>query len=152
VTLIKVLTVHIVDKANQILNLTKPFVDQGKILSRNKSDIEKNINDFILLFDQDQLIACAGLKDCQEGSMGEIYSLAVSQDSQNTGVSADLLAKVLVEAKKRQFSKVFALTKFGTDWFIKNNFTQMKISDLPSKRQKYFNHDRNSSIFFKDVN
>ena len=53
--------------------------------------------------------------------------------------------------KLRKFSKIFALTKFGTDWFVKNGFTQMNISDLPIKRQKYFNHDRNSSIFFKEV-
>ena len=142
---------YIVDKANQILNLIQPFVDQGKILSRNEIEIKKNINDFVLLFDNDQLVACAGLKDCQEGSMGEIYSLAVAQEAQSTGLSKTLLNMILAKAKERKFSKVFALTKYGTDWFVKNGFTQMKISDLPSKRQKYFNHDRNSSIFFKKV-
>ncbi len=140
------------DNSEQILTLIKPFVDQGKILSRSKNEIEKNINDFVLLFEKSQLVACAGLKDCQEGSMGEIYSLAVAQDSQNTGLSNQLLDKILANAKQRNFSKVFALTKFGTEWFIKNNFTKMQISDLPRKRQKYFNHDRNSSIFFKEVN
>ncbi|SMN14984.1 N-acetylglutamate synthase [uncultured Candidatus Thioglobus sp.] len=134
------------------MTLIKPFVDQGKILSRSKDEIEKNINDFVLLFEKNQLVACAGLKDCQEGSMGEIYSLAVAQDSQNTGLSNQLLDKILANAKQRNFSKVFALTKFGTEWFIKNNFTKMQISDLPKKRQKYFNYDRNSSIFFKEVN
>lgn len=139
------------DNSEQILSLIKPFVDQGKILFRSKDEIEKNINDFVLLFDNEQLIACAGLKDCQEGLMGEIYSLAVAQDSQNTGLSTELLNKILVSAKQRRFTKVFALTKFGTEWFLKNGFIQMKISDLPVKRQKYFNHDRNSSIFFKEV-
>jgi len=28
----------------------------------------------------------------------------------------------------------------------------MKISELPKKRQALFDHQRNSSIFFKDVN
>ncbi|CAC9544312.1 N-acetylglutamate synthase (EC 2.3.1.1) [uncultured Gammaproteobacteria bacterium] len=140
------------DNSEQILTLIKPFVDQGKILSRSKNEIEKNINDFVLLFEKSQLVACAGLKDCQEGSMGEIYSLAVAQDFQNTGLSNQLLDKILANAKQRNFSKVFALTKFGTEWFIKNNFTKMQISDLPKKRQKYFNYDRNSSIFFKEVN
>jgi amino-acid N-acetyltransferase len=97
------------------------------------------------------MLACAGLKDCQEGSMGEIYSLAVAKNVQNTGLSKKLLNKILIKAKLRKFSKIFALTKFGTDWFVKNGFTQMNISDLPIKRQKYFNHDRNSSIFFKEV-
>jgi amino-acid N-acetyltransferase len=139
------------DKSEQILTLIKPFVDQGKILVRSKVEIKKNINDFILLFDNNQLVACAGLKDCQEGSMGEIYSLAVAKNSQNLGLSMQLLDKILMEAKRQKFNKVFALTKYETDWFLKHRFTQMKISDLPSKRQKYFNHDRNSSIFFKDI-
>jgi N-acetylglutamate synthase-like GNAT family acetyltransferase len=139
------------DKSEQILTLLKPFVDQEKILLRSKEEIEKNINDFILLFDNNQLVACAGLKDCQEGSMGEIYSLAVAKNSQNLGLSMQLLDKILIEAKRRKFSKVFALTKYETNWFLKHQFTQMKISNLPKKRQKYFNHDRNSSIFFKDI-
>jgi amino-acid N-acetyltransferase len=140
-----------VDKASQILNLIQPFVDEGKILSRSKDEIEQSINDFVLLFDNDQIIACAGLKDCQEDSVGEVYSLAVAQNVQNNGFSKKLLAKILENAKQRQFAKIFALTKFGTDWFTKNGFTQMQVSDLPSKRQQYFNHDRNSSIFFKEV-
>jgi amino-acid N-acetyltransferase len=139
------------DNSEQILTLIKPFVEQGKILPRSKQEIEQNINDFILLFDDKQLLACAGLKDCQEGSMGEIYSLAVAKNSQNTGLSNELLSKILANAKQRKFSKIFALTKFGTDWFVKNGFIQMKISDLPVKRQRYFNHDRNSSIFFKEI-
>ncbi len=126
-------------------------MEQGKILPRSRQEIEESIDDFVLLFDGDQLLACAGLKDCQEGSMGEIYSLAVAKNVQNTGLSKKLLNKILIKAKLRKFSKIFALTKFGTDWFVKNGFTQMNISDLPIKRQKYFNHDRNSSIFFKEV-
>jgi len=140
-----------VDKASQILTLIQPFVEQGKILPRTKAQINDQLDDFVLLFDNDQLVACAGLKDCKEGSMGEIYSLAVARQAQNTGLSADLLDKIMLKAQQEKFSKIFALTKYGTQWFIKNGFTLMNISDLPSKRQQYFNHDRNSSIFFKDV-
>jgi amino-acid N-acetyltransferase len=140
-----------VDNPSQILDLIQPFVKQGKILSRSKNEIEKNINDFVLLFDNEQLIACAGLKDCEEGFMGEIYSLAVVQNSQHTNISKKLLTKILENAKQRQFVKIFALTKFSTNWFIKNGFIQMKITDLPSRRQQRFNHRRNSSIFFKDI-
>ncbi|WP_428095570.1 GNAT family N-acetyltransferase [Candidatus Thioglobus sp.] len=140
------------NNSEQILTLIKPFVEQGKILPRSRAEIEKNIGDFVLLFDNDQLVACAGLKDCKEGSMGEIYSLAVAKSYQNTGLSEKLLIQLQACAKTRKFTKIFALSKFGTEWFLKNNFTQMKIADLPSKRQKYFNHERNSSIFFKQVN
>ncbi len=138
-------------KAEQIFTLVKPFVKEGKILPRTKTQINENIGDFVCLIDDNQLLACAGLKDCKEG-LGEIYSLAVSKKVQKIGLSLKLLDKIMKKAKAEKFSKVFALTKYGTDWFIKNGFTQMKISDLPKKRQALFNQDRNSSIFFKDVN
>ncbi len=140
------------NKASQILKLVQPFVDQGKILPRTLIDINKSIDDFVLIYKDNQLLACAGLKDCQEGSIGEIYSLAVAQGFQNTGLSSQLLDKIVIKAKKEKFTKIFALTKHGTNWFIKNGFAQMNISDLPYKRQKHFNYDRNSLIFFKEVN
>ncbi|WP_201342303.1 GNAT family N-acetyltransferase [Abyssogena phaseoliformis symbiont] len=139
-------------KAEQILTLIKPFVKEGKILPKTKAQINENIGDFVYLMDDNQLLACAGLKDCKEGGVGEIYSLAVSKKAQKIGLSLKLLDKIMKKAKSENFSKVFALTKYGTDWFIKNGFTQMKITDLPQKRQALFNQDRNSSIFFKDVN
>ncbi len=140
------------DKVSQIFTLIQPFVEQGKILARDKQTIEKNLDDYVLIFSGDELVACAGLKDCQEGLMGEIYSLAVKQSQQNTGLSVKLLEKLLDKAKAQGFSKVFALTKHGTNWFTKHGFVKMNISDLPQNRQRYFDHQRNSSIFFKDVN
>lgn len=138
-------------KVEQIFTLVKPFVKEGKILPRTKAQINENLGDFVCLIDNNQLLACAGLKDCKEG-VGEIYSLAVSKKAQKIGLSLKLLDKIMKKAKAEKFSKVFALTKYGTDWFIKNGFIQMKIADLPKKRQALFNQDRNSSIFFKDVN
>lgn len=140
------------DQAEQILTLIQPFVDEGKILLREKEEIEKNINNYVLIYKNNELLACAGLKDCKEGHTGEIYSLAVKKDKQNTGLSTKLLDKIIEKAKTEGFVKVFALTKFGTEWFVKNGFAQMQIKDLPKKRQALFNHKRNSSIFFKDVN
>jgi amino-acid N-acetyltransferase len=142
--------VHL-NKAQQILALIEPFVKEGRILPRNEAQINANIDDFVLIFNAEKLVACAGLKDCQQDSTGEIYSLAVIADKQNTGLSAELLAGIMSKAKKANFAQVFALTKYEKHWFIKNGFRQMTVSDLPTKRQQYFDSVRNSSIFFKGV-
>lgn len=136
----------------QILSLITPFVSEGKILPRTEADIRQNLDDYVLLFEGEELVACAGLKDCQEGAMGEIYSLAVKQSKQDQGLSKQLLDKLLEKAKQEGFHKIFALSKHGGQWFIKHGFTVMKVSDLPSHRQQKFDHQRNSSIYFKDVN
>ena len=139
------------DKVQQILELIEPFVQEGKILPRTYAQISDNIDNFVFLKNFDKLVACAGLKDCKEGSMGEIYALAVSKEIQNQGFSAKLLDEIMRKARNAKFSKIFALSKHNTQWFLKQGFVQMKISELPKKRQALFDHQRNSSIFFKDV-
>lgn len=140
------------DTAQQILNLIAPFVEEGKILPRTYAQINDNIADFIVLEQSGTAIACAGLKNCQEGDMGEIYALAVSKAVQNQRISGKLLHKIIQKARADNFSKIFALSKHNAQWFLKQGFVQMAINELPKKRQKLFNHQRNSSIFFKQVN
>lgn len=137
--------------SQKILNLMQPFVAQGRILPRTEAQIDENINDYILLFKDDELVACAGLKNYQEGGMGEIYALAVSEKAQNQGFSSQLLDKLMQKACRNNFSKVFALSKHNAQWFLKQGFVKMEISDLPKKRQILFDYQRNSSIFCKQV-
>jgi amino-acid N-acetyltransferase len=139
------------DKVEQILSLIKPFVEEGKILPRTYDQIAENIDDFVFLRNFDKLVACVGLKDCKEGEMGEIYALAVSKDAQNQGFSTKLLDKIMQKARISNFSKIFALTKYNQQWFVNNGFVQTSIDKIPKRRQALFDHQRNSSIFFKDV-
>ena len=139
------------DIAQEILDLIDPYVKEGRILPRTYDQINQHLEDFVVLRHFDRLVACAGLKDCQEGKMGEIYALAVSKEVQNQGFSTKLLKEIMRKARITNFSKIFALSKHNTQWFLNQGFVQMKISELPKKRQILFNHQRNSLIFFKDV-
>jgi N-acetylglutamate synthase-like GNAT family acetyltransferase len=56
-----------------------------------------------------------------------------------------------VEKKADNVSKVFALSRHNAQWFLKQGFVKMDISELPKKRQALFDHQRNSSVFFKIV-
>lgn len=140
------------DKATQILALITPFVEEGRILLRTLDEINDNIEDFVLLYDGEVLVACAGLKDCKTKKMGEIYALAVSKNRQNQGFSEQLLVKIMQKAHQANFSKIFALSKYNVAWFLKHGFVQTHIDALPIKRQALFNHQRNPSIFSKNVN
>jgi amino-acid N-acetyltransferase len=75
-----------------------PFVKEGKILPRTYAQISNNITDFVWIEQSGRLVACVGLKDCQEDGMGEIYALAVSEKVQNQGISVELLNKVMQKA------------------------------------------------------
>ncbi|MEJ1471152.1 MAG: hypothetical protein RPU59_08810 [Candidatus Sedimenticola sp. (ex Thyasira tokunagai)] len=79
------------------------------------------------------------------------YHYAVSEKSQNQGISSQLLIQLMKKATIDNFSKVFALSKHNSKWFLKHGFVQMDICELPKKRQDLFDYQRNSSIFFKKV-
>jgi N-acetylglutamate synthase-like GNAT family acetyltransferase len=62
--------------AQKILALIAPFVKEDKILPRTYAQINDNINDFVLLEQSGELVACVGLKNSQEGGMGSHKSQA----------------------------------------------------------------------------
>lgn len=138
--------------AQQILELITPFVIKGNILPRTYMQINNNISDFVVLERSGTIIACAGLKNCQESNVGEIYALAVSREVQNQGISIKLLDRIMQKAQYENFSKIFALSKHNIEWFLKQGFVQAKVDDLPKNRQNIFDYHRNSSVFFKEVN
>jgi N-acetylglutamate synthase-like GNAT family acetyltransferase len=70
--------------------------------------------------------------------MGEIYALAVSEKAQNQGISTQLLDKIMQKALADNVSKVFALSRHNAQWFLKQGFVKMDISELPKKRQALF--------------
>ncbi len=142
---------HKLKTSQKILDIITPFVKDGSILPRTYTQINNNINDFVLLEQCGKLVACAGLKKYKEGSIGEIYALAVSEKVQNQGISTKLLDKIIQKAHANNFSKVFALSKHNAGWFLKHGFIKMEISELPKNRQLLFDHLRNSYIFFKEV-
>ena len=81
----------------------------------------------MLIYKNNELLACAGLKDCKEGHTGEIYSLAVKKDKQNTGLSTKLLDKIIEKAKTEGFVKVFALVGDSTITRFLVNFSPFSI-------------------------
>jgi len=125
-----------------ILELIKPFVERGVLLDRKTI----NLNEFVLIKKEDELVACAGLKNYEEG-MAEIYCFAVATKYQNIGLGTQLL-KLLKEKAKN--NKLFAISKFGGKWFLKQGFVLGDIKDLPKSKQDSYDTKRNSSVYIKE--
>ncbi len=138
------------DKTKQILALIKPFVAQGKILPRGYQQIKSE--EFIVLYDGQKPVACGGLRDCKIDCIAEIYAICVHQQYQHQGWAKRLLSELLKQAREAGFGRVFALSKYNSDWFFKQGFSKATLVDLPFARQQEFNKVRNSLIFFKNVN
>jgi len=138
-------------KANQIIELMKPFVDEGRLLPRSFETINNNIDDFIVIENENEVIACAGLKVYQHEKVGEIYALVVNKAFHNTDTSSKLMHLLIDKASGMGLSSIFALSKYGGRFFFRFDFNEAKLSSLPESRQKSYDYERSSMIYLRKL-
>ena len=138
-------------KANQIIELMKPFVDEGRLLPRSFETINNSIDDFIVIENENEVIACAGLKVYQHEKVGEIYALVVDKAFHNTDTSSKLMHLLIDKASGIGLSSIFALSKYGGRFFFRFDFNEAKLSSLPESRQKSYDYERSSMIYLRKL-
>ena len=127
----------------------QPFVEEGRLLERNYEYLSDCLDDFVIVTDQNRIIACAGLRLYEKEQFGEIYALVVNKAYHNTDISNKLMDKLMNRAKRLNLECVFALSKHGGHFFRHHRFIEDEITSLPISRQKNYDHQRKSSIYLK---
>ena len=138
-------------KITQLIKLMQPYVDDGKLLNRSYEQLNECFEDFVFVNDGDQIVACAALRHYKDEMKGEIYALAVNREYHNTGVSSQLMEKVMKKASNLDLVGIFALSKYGGRFFLRHGFIESVIGDLPLTRQKSYDHQRKSTIYLKKL-
>ena len=128
----------------------QPFVDEGRLLERSYESINEEIDDFIFIENNGQIIACAALKLYENENMGEIYGLVVNKDFHNTDTSSNLMELLIQKALDLNLSSIFALSKYGGRFFFRYDFIESELSSLPLIRQKSYDYQRNSIIYLRN--
>jgi len=128
----------------------QPFVDEGRLLERSYESINEEIDDFIFIENNGQIIACAALKLYENENMGEIYGLVVNKDFHNTDTSSNLMELLIQKALDLNLSSIFALSKYGGRFFFRHDFIESELSSLPLIRQKSYDYQRNSMIYLRN--
>ena len=138
-------------KITQLINLMQPYVDDGKLLKRSYEQLNESLEDFVFVTDGEQIVACAALRHYKDEKKGEIYALAVNKEYHNTGVSSQLMEKLMKRASDLDLIDIFALSKYGGRFFLRHGFLEGVISVLPLTRQKSYDHQRKSTIYLKKL-
>ena len=129
----------------------KPYVDDGKLLNRSYEQLNECFEDFVFVNDGDQIVACAALRHYKKEMRGEIYALAVNKEYHNTGVSSQLMEKLMKKASNLDLIGIFALSKYGGRFFLRHGFVEGMISELPFTRQESYDYKRKSTIYLKKL-
>ncbi|MDR3284133.1 MAG: amino-acid N-acetyltransferase [Treponema sp.] len=134
------------DDIPAVLNLMRPFVEQGILLPRTQAKIAADCADYIVFELDGGIRACAALHQYNDGQ-AEIAALAVNEAFAHIGTGPKLLDFLIDRARKAKATSVFALTTKTADWFEQSGFQEGAIETLPTKRREKLNPARGSKLF-----
>jgi amino-acid N-acetyltransferase len=139
------------DDVGGILQLIEPFENDGTLVKRSRTEIERDIANYTIVEHDGVIFACAALYPFPEARTGEMAALTVSPQSQGQGDGEKILKRVEQRARAMGLDSIFVLTTRTMHWFLKRGFVQVEPEWLPEARKRKYNWDRKSMVFVKKL-
>jgi len=111
--------------------LINAYAERDQMLFRSMADIYKNLQTFLVVEDNGQVIGCCALEVIWS-DLAEIKSLAVDEAHKGRGVGSMLVTAAVEQAKRLGMPTVFGLT-LKPQFFEKLGFKIVDKSYLPMK-------------------
>ncbi len=139
------------DDVGGILQLIEPFEQDGTLVKRDRTEIERDIANYSIIEHDGVIFGCAALYPYPEAKTAEMAALTVSPQVQGQGDGDKLLKRVEQRARAQGLESIFVLTTRTMHWFIKRGFVQVEPERLPEARKRKYNWDRKSQVLFKKL-
>ena len=133
------------------LQLIEPFENEGTLVKRNRTEIERDIDHYTVIEHDGLIFACAALYPYAEAKTAEMAALTVSPQSQGQGDGEKVLKRIEQRARAMGLQSIFVLTTRTMHWFMKRGFVQMDADWLPEGRKRKYNWDRRSQVLVKKL-
>ena len=139
------------DDVAGILQLIEPFEQDGTLVKRSRTEIERDADHYTIIEHDGVIFACAALYPYPEARTAEMAALTVSPQVQGQGDGERVLKRVEQRAKVAGFESIFVLTTRTMHWFLKRGFVQVDPDWLPEARKRKYNWDRKSQVLVKKL-
>ncbi len=137
--------------ADGIMGIIDPLVTAGILVKRERELIEKEIDRFVVLEHDSEIIGCAALYPFPNDKAVELACLAVNPFYRDGGRGERILSFAEKRAKEKGFKTLFVLSTQTTQWFVERGFVETDVSKLPQEKQALYNYSRRSKIYSKSV-
>ncbi len=134
-----------------IMGIIDPLVAAGILVKRDRELIEKEIDRFVVLEHEDEIIGCAALYPFPNDKAVELACLAVNPFYRDGGRGERILGFAEKRAREKGFKTLFVLSTQTTQWFVERGFVESDVSKLPQEKQALYNYSRRSKIYSKPV-
>ena len=139
------------DDVGGILQLIEPFEQDGTLVKRSRTEIERDADHYTVVEHDGVIFACAALYPYPEAKTAEMAALTVSPQSQGQGDGEKILRRIEQRARAAGLQSIFVLTTRTMHWFIKRGFVLMDPDWLPDARKRKYNWDRKSQVLVKKL-
>ena len=139
------------DDVGGILALIRPLEEDGTLVKRDRSLIEREVENFTVIEHDGVIFGCAALYAFPEERIGEMACLAVNPKAQSGGDGERLLKRIEQRARAAGLKRLFVLTTRTMHWFLKRGFTLATVDQLPLERQSLYNWQRRSRVLIKKL-
>jgi amino-acid N-acetyltransferase len=140
-----------VDDVGGILQLIEPFENDGTLVKRDRTEIERDAGLYTVIEHDGVIFGCAALYPYPESRTGEMAALTVSPQSQGQGDGERMLKRIEQRARAQGLSSIFVLTTRTMHWFLKRGFQPVDIDWLPEARKRKYNLNRKSQVLVKQL-
>lgn len=140
-----------IDDIGGLLQLIEPLEQDGSLVKRSRELLEREVERFSVLLHDGMIVGCAALYPFGAEQMAELACLAVHADYRNAGAGDRLLRHIENEARNSDIRRLFVLTTRAAHWFVERGFVGGEIDVLPRERQRLYNYQRRSQVFFKPL-
>ena len=134
-----------------ILQLIEPFENDGTLVKRDRTEIERDVEQYTVIEHDGVIFACAALHAYPEKKTGEMAALTVSPQSQGQGDGEKVLKRIEQRARSKGLESIFVLTTRTMHWFIKRGFVPADLDWLPEERKRAYNWNRASKVLVKKL-
>jgi amino-acid N-acetyltransferase len=139
------------DDVGGIIALIRPLEEDGTLVKRDRSLIEREITNFTVIEHDGVIFGCAALYAFGDEAMGELACLAVNPNVQGQGDGERLLKRIEQRARASGMKRLFVLTTRTGHWFLKRGFIPGTVDDLPRSRKNLYNWQRKSLVLLKTL-
>jgi amino-acid N-acetyltransferase len=139
------------DDVGGILQLIEPFENDGTLVKRDRTEIERDVDHYTIIEHDGVIFACAALYPYPEAKTAEMAALTVSPQSQGQGDGEKILKRIEQRARAMGLQSIFVLTTRTMHWFIKRGFVPTDPDWLPEGRKRKYNWDRRSQVLMKKL-
>lgn len=139
-----------IDDIGGILELITPLEKQGILVKRSREKLEMDLTDYIVIERDGLILGCTALH-CLENGAAEIACLAIHPEYRGEHRGRQLLDFLINLARKKAIHKLYALSSQTMHWFIEQGFEQGEINSLPDALKIFYNYQRSSKIFYREI-